>query len=101
MSRINADSAGVEQVGYSGAGGRNTEVFVCERRRQTSARRTIQESDLNQIRLNDLLYRIFLLVNRRRNGPQTHWSAAELLNDRQQQFTIHFVETIRIDFHPV
>ena len=40
-------------------------------------------------------------MNRRRNRAETHGSAAEFLDDRQQQFSIHFVETIRVHFHAI
>ena len=32
---------------------------------------------------------------------ETHRSAAEFLDDRQQQFSIHFIETIGVDFHAI
>jgi hypothetical protein len=40
-------STGVEQAGYSRAGGLDTKMIVRERRRETAARRPIEKSDLN------------------------------------------------------
>ena len=76
-------------------------MFVRERRRQAAARRAIQKSDLNQIRFDDLLDRIFLFVNRSGNRAQADRSTVELLDDRQQQFAIHLIETVRVDFHSI
>src|ERR1041385_2381109 len=76
-------------------------MFVSERRRHAATRRPVQKTDLNQIRFNNLFYRIFLLGNRRGNGAQPHGPAVEFLDDRQQQFSIHFIETVRVDFHAI
>src|SRR5689334_8001515 len=83
--------SGVEQAGYSRAGGLDTEMIVRQRRRQTPARRAIEKSDLNQIRFDDLLDRIFLLVNGSGNGSESHRAAAEFLDDRQKQFAVHLI----------
>src|SRR5687767_13672417 len=76
-------------------------MLVRERRCHAAAWRAIQKPDLNQIRLDDLLDRIFLFMNGSRQRADADWSTAEFLDDRQQQSPIHFVETISIDFHPV
>src|ERR1051326_8513853 len=74
----------------------DAKMFVSERRRETAARRPIEKSDLDQVRLDDLFDRILLLVNRSRDRAEPNRAAVELLDDRQQQFSIHLIETIQI-----
>jgi len=76
-------------------------MFVRERRSQTAARRAIQKSNLNQIRFDDLLDRVFLFVNGSRDRTQANGSTIELLNYRQQQLSIHLVEAVGVDFHAI
>src|SRR5262245_12476072 len=40
-------------------------------------------------------------MNRRGNRPQSDWSTTELLDDRQQQFAVHLIEPVRVDFHAI
>src|SRR5215213_9005715 len=76
-------------------------MSVRERRCQSSPRRPIQKSNLNQIRFDDLLDRVFLFVNGSGNRAQADWSTVELLDYRQQQLSIHLVEAVGVDFHAI
>src|SRR5688572_20880030 len=69
--------------------------------RRAAARRSIEESDLNEIRLDHLLDRVFVFVDRRRDGPEPDRSAAELLDDRQQELRVGLVETERVDLESI
>src|SRR5438105_7184026 len=40
-------------------------------------------------------------MNRCRQCADTNWSALKLLDNRQQQFSVHFVEAIRINLHSI
>src|SRR5690242_8777458 len=76
-------------------------MFVCERGREAAAGSSIEKPDLDQVRLDDLLDRIFLFMNRSGDRAQPYRAAVELLDDRQEQFAIHLIETIRVNFHSV
>src|SRR5687767_11183093 len=76
-------------------------MFVSQRRREASARRAIQKSDLDQIGFDNLFDRIFFFVNGSGDRAETDRSATEFFDDRQQQLSVHLVETIRVDFHAV
>ena len=73
----------IEQAWAAESVGFNAEMFIREGCCEAAARRTVQKADLNQVRLNNLLDRIFLLMNRGRNGPQSNRATVELLDDRQ------------------
>ena len=48
-----------------------TEVFVGETRGQSSSRCAVQETDLEQVRLDHLLDRVFIFVKRGRQCPES------------------------------
>ena len=69
--------------------------------RHASARSAIYEANLNQVRLDDFFDCIFLFVNRRGQGADAHRPALELFNNRCEKLSIHLVETVSINFHPI
>src|SRR6266508_1126808 len=76
-------------------------MLVSELRGHPSARGAINEANLNQVWLDDFFNCILLFVNRRGQGADAHWPALELFNNRYEQLTVHLVETVSINFHPI
>ena len=66
-------------------------------RRDTAARRAIEEPDLDQERLVNVLERVPFFAHGCREAGDTDRAAAELLDDRAQQPPIHFVESVLVD----
>src|SRR5690242_17635659 len=65
--------------------------------KQTAARRTLQETLLDQERLNDVLDRVARLTERGRHRVHTNGSAAVAQRDGREVAAIHCVETCAID----
>src|SRR5262249_7693322 len=82
--------------------GRNqSQVLISRRSHDASARRAVQETDLDQVRLGNLFYSLFLLADRRRDLSDADPAAVELFNDHRQQFAVDFVQAVAVDLHPV
>src|ERR1043166_9552684 len=62
---------------------------------------TIQKSNLNQVWLDDLFNRIFLFMNGGRQSAYPNRAAFKLLDDCQEQLSIHLIEAVRIDLHSI
>src|SRR5688500_20272145 len=76
-------------------------MLISQRRREPSARRAIQKSDLDHIRYDALFDRVFLFVNGSGNRAEADGSTTKLLGNRQQSSSVHLVATGSIDCHPV
>src|SRR5215472_4807226 len=85
-----------EQRGLSAAGG-NSKMLVRQQRRDSSARRSVEEPNLNEERLVDLLDRIRFFRQRGREGVYSNGTTLVLLDDCQQELPIHFVEPVLIN----
>src|SRR5690606_36106874 len=62
----------------------------------TSTRGAHDVSLLDQKRLVNFLYCTLILTYSSRNGLKPHWPTFELINNRAQNFIVHFVEAILI-----
>ena len=71
---------------------------IRRRRRNATAWRAHEKSLLNEIRLEDVLNGIAFLAQGGSETLHTHRSTIEFFNDREQQSTIHGIETVLIDF---
>src|SRR5258708_4750422 len=91
----------IEQAWLLWAAGPETEVLISELRGHAAARRAIEEADLYQVWFDDFFDRVFLFLNRRRQSTDAHRPAFKLFDNRQQQLTIHFVQTVSIHFHSI
>src|SRR5215475_5096758 len=91
----------VEQARSVGAGRVDTEMIVREPRCHSAARGAVKKSDLDQIRFDDFLNRVFLFMYCRGNCAQADRTAIELFNDGKQKLPVHFVETVSVNFHAV
>src|SRR4029453_8910221 len=67
-----------------------------EARRATAARRALEETDLDEIRLVDLLERLTVLTHGRGKRREPHRTATELLQDRREDATIDLIEAVPI-----
>src|SRR5439155_19929723 len=63
---------------------RGSDVRASELRDRAAARRALDEAELEQIRLVDVLDRLLLLAERRRESRETDGTPVELLDDRAQ-----------------
>src|SRR5512146_2548935 len=80
-----------------GPGLDEAEMPVTGDRRHAAARRALKVTLLDEIGFEDVLDRVALLADRGRQVIDTHRSAAELLDDREQQLAVHHVEPDRVD----
>src|SRR5437764_2686760 len=81
--------------------GRDAEVFVCEARGGATARRSVEEADLNQVRLDYLLDGVLLLLQRGGHVREADGAALVLLNDHQEELPVHLVEAEGVNLHAV
>src|SRR5687767_6765900 len=76
---------------------RQPEILVGAGGRDAAARCAIEKACLNQERLVDILNRVLVFVDRGGQAVHANRTAAELVDDRLQQFAIDFVESLCID----
>ena len=73
-------------------------MFVGPRRRDPTTRRSLEEPELEQIRLIHIHDRICFLTGRGGNGVDAYWSTAELLDNGLQYPTIGVVQPQLVNF---
>ena len=67
-------------------------MLPAEVRDDAAARRSVQEAELEQVRLVDVLDRLRLLAERDRERRQADGTAAELVDEGAQQLTIESLQ---------
>src|ERR1035441_4977044 len=75
----------------------DAEVFICQMCCHPSARRPVEETNLDEEWLVDFLDRVWLFGERRRQGVHAHRPALVFLDDGQQQLAVDLVEAVAID----
>src|SRR5689334_22915276 len=73
------------------------EMAKSVRRQKPSARRALQETLLDQVRLDDVLDGVARLGERGRDRLDAHRPAAEALRDDSEIAPVHLVEAARVD----
>src|SRR5437867_10558667 len=68
------------------------EVLVGAAGRDPAAGRAVDEADLQQVRLIDVLDRVGLLADGRREGADADRPSPELVDDGEEQLAVHLVE---------
>src|SRR6188508_1109689 len=72
-------------------------MLPAERRDDAAAWGPLEETELEQIRLVDVLDRVRLLAQRDRQRGQSHRAAVEALHDGTQELAIHGLEAALVD----
>ena len=85
------------QKSFASCVGRRADVRAAELRDRAAARRALDEAELQQVRLVDVLDRVLLLAERRRERRQADRAAVELARDRAQQLARLAVEALLVD----
>src|ERR1039457_7728138 len=75
----------------------DAEVFICQMCCHPSARRPVEETNLDEEGLVDLFDRVGLFGERWRQRVHAHRAALILLDDGQQQLAVNLVEAVAID----
>src|SRR5437588_9219688 len=75
---------------------RCTDMGAAELRDRAAARRPLDEAELEQVRLVDVLDRLLLLAERRRERREADGPSLELLRDRAEQLTGFAVEALLV-----
>src|SRR5437763_1644913 len=81
--------------------GGDAEVFVCEARGGATARRSVEEADLNQVRLDDLFNGVLLLLQGGGHVREADGAALVLLNNHQEELSVHLVEAEGVNLHAI
>src|SRR5262245_31389545 len=81
--------------------GATVEMLVGSSRRPAAARGALEEPDLDKIGFVDLLERLAVLPDRRRERRQSDRSAAELFEDRGQDAAVDLVEAVAVHLEPL
>src|SRR5918997_2941866 len=76
-------------------------MFVSRTRRHPTARRAIEEADLDQVRLDDFLDTFALLADRCGNRADADRPTVELFDNRRQNLAVNFVQSELVNFHLV
>src|SRR6185503_3626333 len=76
-------------------------MLVCRARGDAATRGALQETFLDQVRLDHVLERAALLAYRGGKAVDAYRAAVELLDHREQEPTVHRVEAVRIHLEQV
>src|SRR5262245_19793009 len=76
-------------------------MLVREASGDSATRRALQETFLDQVRLDDVLEGSPLLADRGREAVDADRAAVELLDHGEQELAVHRVEAVRVDLEQV
>ena len=72
-------------------------MTVCQIRRLSSARGTLDETLLDEVRLIDLLYRTRVFPEGCGDGRQAYRTSSELVYDHSEELIVDVVEPVAVD----
>src|SRR5262245_20085847 len=76
-------------------------MLISRRSHDAPAGRAVQETDLDQVRFVNLFDGFFLFADGGRDRTNADGSAVEFFDDRRQQFTVDFIQTVAVDLHSI